>query len=191
MYTKYQYVNLTIKIKNMKRVLLLALFLLWINGLQAQRLSRAYIGAVLHDNEIGLSLTNSFGINQYLGLGAGVDVTSYKSQLLVPFYADVRIKYPVNSLAPFIFGQGGKQLYNKDISYQDITGAAGKTKIIGKYFFGAGIGISYMPSKVGFFASYTQRWYKFKYKDEPMINGHPILEDPNKSLGAITAGLIF
>lgn len=158
--------------------------------LNAQRLSRAYVGLMLHDNEIGGSITNSFGINQYLGIGAGVDITSYNSELMVPFYLDVRVKYPVNNIAPFMFGQFGKQLYTKDIKYIDVA-ESGKTKVTGKLFYGTGVGVSYKPGKVGFFASYTQRWYQFSYKDNPTINGRPLLEDPDKSLSVISAGLVF
>lgn len=159
--------------------------------LSAQRLSRAYVGLMLHDNEIGGSITNSFGVNQYLGIGAGVDITSYNSELMVPFYLDARVKYSINNLAPFAFGQFGKQLFTKDMRYVDETGSAGKTKVTGKLFYGAGAGVSYKPGKVGFFVSYTQRWYQFSYKDNPTINGRPLLEDPDKSLSVISAGLVF
>lgn len=178
------------KFPTMKKLILLVVICLP-SILNAQRLSRAYVGLMLHDNEIGGSLMNSFGINQYLGIGAGVDITSYESELMVPFYLDVRVKYPINNLAPFAFGQFGKQLFTKDLKYVDETGSAKDTKINGKLFYGAGAGISFKPGNIGFFVSYTQRWYQFNYKDSPTINGRPLLADPDKSLSIITAGLVF
>lgn len=174
----------------MRKLAILLIMLLPTISHGQQRLSRAYVGLMMHDNEIGGSITNSFGINQYFGVGAGVDISSYESELMVPFYLDLRIKYPINNIAPFAFGQFGKQLYTKDIKYIDVA-ESGKTKVTGKLFYGTGVGISYKPGKVGFFASYTQRWYQFSYKDNPTINGRPLLEDPDKSLSVISAGLVF
>ena len=177
----------------MKKLLLLSILCLPLFVNAQERLSRAYVGLQLHDSEIGGSLMNSFGINQYLGVGAGVDVTSYNSSLLVPVYADVRIKYPINNIAPFIFGQGGKPLYKKDdaVTFTDMTGGAIKAKETGSYFFGGGAGISFKPSKVGFFASYTYRSYKFKYDISGGSLPMGVEDNYTKGISVITAGLVF
>src|SRR5687767_12193875 len=153
----------------MKKLLTIIFLLspLLVPAQEKERHSRAYFGVMLHDMEqhqLGLSLVNSFGINQYLGVGAGVDITSYKDGLMVPVYADVRVKYPVNDFAPYALGQFGFQLYNQDIPLgTSVTGTPAKTKAKGKYFYGAGLGASYKRGKVGFFIQYIQRGYHFKY----------------------------
>jgi len=174
----------------MKRLLLFTLLCLPA-VVNAQRLSRAYVGAILHDSELGASLTNSFGINKYLGIGAGVDVTSFDSKLIVPVYLDVRGRYMINNIEPMIFGQFGFPLYNKDFGYVDETGGSRKTEIRGKMFYGGGAGVAYKPGKIGVFASYTYRQYKFKYADQPTINGRDLFESPEKGVSAITVGLVF
>lgn len=158
-----------------------------------ERLSRAYIGAMVHDGELGGSLTNSFGINEFFGIGAGVDVTSYNSDLLVPVYLDVRLKYPVNNFAPFFFGQGGKPLYKKEdaISFTDMTGAAVKAKETGNIFFGGGAGVSYKLAKVGIFLSYTYRSYKFNYTISRGEWPSGMEDSYTKGVSIINAGLVF
>lgn len=157
----------------------------------AQRLSKAYIGPMLHDSEIGFSLINSFGISQYFGVGAGVEITKLEGKVLGPVFMDVRGKYPIKDISPMVFGQFGFPLYSNDFNYVDETGAAKNTSINGKYFYGGGVGVSYQPGKFGFFVSYTYRDYKLKYKDEPTINGRAFLDDPSNSASIITAGLVF
>lgn len=175
----------------MKRIIFL-LLLAPLPLLAQEKLSNAYLGAILHDfDQPGLSLINSFGISPYLGLGAGVDVTSYKSGLMVPIYFDARGKIPVNTWTTFINGQFGKPLYNHEMGLGSFTPTGEiKVKAKGQYFYGAGIGVSYKRSKVGVFISYTQRFYQFKY-DDLNVNGRDIAPDKSKSIGMLTAGLVF
>lgn len=159
---------------------------------EKERYSRAYIGLMLHNSDQpGISLVNSFGINQHIGIGAGIDLTSYKSGLMVPVYLDVRGKFPVNDWAPFINGQFGKQLYNNNVQLEANSPTGDfKVKTKGQYFYGAGIGVSYKRNKVGVFISYTQRFYQFQY-DDINVNGEQLDPDKNKSIGMITAGLVI
>lgn len=176
----------------MKKLLFLLLIIPATLKAQNERLSRAYIAAIFHDfDNPGISLINSFGINQYLGIGAGADLTKYKGEVLVPIYADVRLKYPINSFAPFVFGQAGYPLFNGTTNLAEGTpGIDLKSKMKGRYFFGSGVGLSYKTEKVGIFLSYTQRAYSFDY-DEVDINGRTIKPDDPKSVGILTLGLIF
>lgn len=178
----------------MKKLLLLIVLLPVLAIAQTkERHSRAYIGLMLHDfSEPGISLVNSFGINQYLGIGAGVDVTRVDGEMLVPVYGDVRVKYPVNNLAPFVVLQGGYPLYNKsdDAGFTDVTGRPIKTKTKGQYFVGGGIGLSYKKGKVGFYFSYIQRAYYYNYTKMD-INGRDITPDNPTNAGVVTLGLIF
>lgn len=177
--------------QHMKKLIII-LFLGTPFSICAQKLSNAYIGAMLHDlDQPGLSLVNSFGVSPYLGLGAGVDITSYKSGLMVPIYFDMRGKIPVNNWTPFINGQFGKPLYNHEMGLGSFTPTGElKIKTKGQYFYGAGIGVFYKRSKVGVFISYTQRFYQFKY-DDLNVNGRDIEPDKSKSIGMLTAGLVF
>jgi len=177
--------------QHMKKLIII-LFLAIPFSICAQKLSNAYIGAMLHDlDQPGISLVNSFGVSPYLGLGAGVDITSYKSGLMVPIYFDVRGKIPVNNWTPFINGQFGKPLYNHEVDLEANSPTGDfKAKAKGQYFYGAGGGVSYKHNKVGVFLSYTQRFYQFKY-DDINVNGQQMNPDKNKSMGIITAGLVF
>lgn len=190
----------------MKKVLLFTLLLLWINGLQAQRLkhSRAYLGAILQDSRPGASIILSYGINQYIGIGAGIDLTSYvnkgyssankEAKFFAPFYADLRFKYPLPFLEPFVFGQFGKPAYTEQIAdFTDVTGASTyKLQQSGKLFYGAGLGLSTTGMKVGLFASVTYRLYKFKYSpDDIDINGRAMPGPKDKEMLLISAGLVF
>src|SRR3954465_6382475 len=121
----------------MKRIILLPFVLipLLIIAQEKERYSRAYIGLMLHDNDQPcITLVNSFGINQYIGLGAGVDITSYKKGLMVPAYADLRIKFPVKDFAPYLIGQFGKPLYNRTegtgVYFTDVNGGNRKEIMI-------------------------------------------------------------
>lgn len=171
---------------------------------QPLRHSRAYIGAILHDSKVGGSLILSYGINQYIGVGAGVDITTYvnkgysssntKSKLFAPFYADLRFKYPLPFIEPFVFGQFGKPGYNEHVAtFTDITGRPTyELYQNGKYFYGIGLGASSNKGKVGVFASATYRMYNFKYSPDNIdINGRPIPDPDSKEMVVITAGLVF
>jgi len=142
----------------------------------------------------------SYGLNKYLGIGAGVELTSYRpsntddAKFFAPFYADVRFKYPVKYIEPFVFGQFGKHSYESNLgTYTDQTGAPTlKLREQGKYFYGAGLGISSKHSKkVGAFASATYRLYKFQYDPNKVDFNGRILVDREQSMLIISAGLVF
>lgn len=177
------------------------IFLLFFNSLNSycqekQRLSRAYIGGQLHQDQPGFSLTNSFGINRYIGVGAGIDITSYSKKLLVPVYLDFRGRYNIERWEPFILTQFGKQLYNdagRDVR-PDLTGAAVITDFNkrGNYFYGIGAGAGYILSRTSFFLSYTFRSYSYKYHTSRR-QGDMVVKFPNETTNAniLTAGLVF
>ncbi len=183
----------------MKKIILLTciLFPLFISAQEKEKHSRAYVGLMLHDtDQPGISLVNSFGINQYIGLGAGVDITSYKKGLMVPAYADLRIKCPIKAFAPYLIGQFGKPLYSRTegtgVFTTDINGGNRKeimVKRTGNILYGGGIGISYKPGKIGCYLSYIQRAYKIN--GSSVVNGTEIKSSDNKSIGILAAGLVF
>lgn len=189
----------------MKKIILILIILqpLFVRS-QSLKNSRAYLGAILHDGRPGASLILSYGVNKYLGVGAGVDITTYlnkgyssnnkESKLFGPFYADVRAKYPLSFVEPFLFGQFGKPAYNEHVAtFTDINGSPSyQLYQNGAYFYGFGLGASVKSGKGGVFASATYRSYKFKYSPDNMdINGRPIPDPDNKQVLVISAGLVF
>lgn len=167
-------------------------------GQDKVRYSRAYLGGMLHNmDHPGVSLVNSFGFNQYVGLGAGVDLTSYNQTILVPVYADLRFKYPIKNFSPFIFGQFGKPLYNRTngtgLYMTDITGGNRREVMLkrsGNIFAGGGLGVSYKTNGVGCFITWTIRNYKFSNQTHN-IDGKEVSFMDNKTIGILTAGLVF
>lgn len=107
--------------------------------------SRVYLGGILQEGRLGGSLLLSYGINPYLGIGAGIDLTTYrrsnneKEKFFSSSYADTRIKYPMKFVEPFLYGQFGKQAYKTNLfNFTDITGAlAIQMRERGQYFYGA------------------------------------------------------
>jgi len=162
--------------------------------------SRAYLGGILQEGRFGGSLLLSYGVNPYFGIGAGVDITTYrrsnneKAKFFAPFYADIRIRYPIKFAEPFLYGQFGKQAYESSlVNYTDITGVPTfQMRERGQYFYGAGLGVSSKPGgHLGVFVSCTYRLYKFRFDPhKPDINGR-IIEDRIQSMLVISAGLMF
>lgn len=189
-------------VNSMKKLLITILLYapLLVNA-QALKSSRAYLGGVLQEGRFGGSLILSYGINSYLGIGAGVDLISYRrrsgeeASFFAPFYADLRLKYPVKGIEPFVYGQFGKQAYESKIgAFSDITGApTNELREQGKYFYGVGIGIGSKPNrpKLGVFASATYRFYQFQFSPSKLnINGR-MIEDRSQEMLVISAGLVF
>lgn len=168
---------------------------------QPLRHSRAYVGAALQDGRPGGSLVLSYGVSQYLGVGAGIDLLSYKldgqsgSKFFAPFYVDLRIKYPVNKIEPFIMGQFGKPAYENEIKgYRDEVFEPIDVKLTGKYFVGCGGGIAIKQSRrLGVFVSVAYRKYYFNHDPDHFdINGRVYTFDAfNKGTAIVTAGLVF
>lgn len=190
----------------MKKVIpLFALILpLFVKAQSTLSNSRAYIGALLQDGRFGGTAVLSYGISQYLGIGAGVDITSFEKQpyglsmdngtgLLVPLYADLRIKIPTKVIEPFAFGQFGKPLFSQSLGkYTDIVGQPTvELKQNGKYFYGIGAGVSSVKNPIGFFASVAYRMYAFEYSPDIDINGRQVPKPDDVGVVMISAGIVF
>lgn len=186
----------------MKKLLLLLILSPFLANGQGLKNSRAYLGAVLQDGKPGGSLILSYGINNYLGIGAGVDLLSYKPEgqkegkFFAPFYVDLRIKYPVNNIEPFVLGQFGKPAYENELKggYWDMTLGARDLKLTGKHFFGVGGGIMVrQPQHLGVFVSAVYRKYYFNYDPNHfVINGTTYNFDAlDKGMVIFSIGLVF
>lgn len=182
----------------MKKLLLLSiLFAPFLVNAQSLKYSRAYIGAAMQEGRFGGSLLLSYGINQFLGVGAGVDVLSYRrrsgeqSKFFAPFYADLRLKYPAKGIEPFVCGQFGKHAYeNKKVYY---PGIATTVQENGKYFYGVGGGLGFKRiGKLGAFVSVVYRNYHFNSSpDFITVNGSKVEFDRNQGAVMFTAGIVL
>lgn len=164
---------------------------------QGIRHSRAYLGGVLQEGRFGGSLLLSYGINPYIGIGAGVDLLSYRrssgedAKFFAPFYADLRVKYPAKGVEPFVCGQFGKPAYdNKKVFY---SGYGGTIQENGKYFYGIGGGLALKRGgSPGAFVSVVYRNYNFNATpDDIMVNGAKISADRTEGVVVFTAGIVF
>ncbi|RFS20691.1 hypothetical protein DVR12_19220 [Chitinophaga silvatica] len=150
----------------MKKMLLLLLFLPLFGWAQDSKLINGYGYLMLHDSKFGGGVVGNVNLlNQYLGAGPGVEITSYNGRTLVPVFADVKLKHRWGMVEPFLTGQFGYNAYNA--TRTDLVAATdGTSKPItfnqsGKFFYGAGGGVSFHLKSVGIFASYIYRGYKY------------------------------
>jgi hypothetical protein len=164
---------------------------------QGLKYSRAYLGAILHDGRFGGSMILSYGLGKYLGIGAGVDLTSYKAsssqdaKFFAPFYGDLRFKYPTKGIEPFIYGQFGKPSFSQTIIKPTPTNPR-SLGVTGDYFFGAGLGISsHREKKPNVFMACTLRNYYFSYDPQNYVRNGVTLTNYNVNMLIISAGLVF
>lgn len=177
-----------------KLLLLIVLCTPVITNAQKMKYSRAYLGALLHDGKIGGSLILSYGIGKYIGIGAGVDLTSYKasdkldSKFFAPFYGDLRVKYPARGIEPFVIGQFGKPSFTQTIVKSSPTSPR-QLDVTGDYFYGVGFGVSSLrKAKPNVFMSATYRKYYFSYSPS---NYSANYVDYSKEMLVLSAGLVF
>lgn len=180
-----------------KLLLIVAICLPSLLNAQTLKNSRAYLGAILHDGRFGGSMILSYGLGKYLGIGAGVDLTSYRAassedaKFFAPFYADLRFKYPRKGIEPFIYGQFGKPSFTQTIIKSTPTNPR-SLSVTGDYFFGAGIGISsHREKKPNVFMTCTLRNYFFSYDPQNYIRNGVALENYDVNMLIISAGLVF
>lgn len=157
-----------------------------------ENFSNAYLGAMLHNSQAGISLVNSFGITRYTGLGAGVDLTSFCNSVMVPVYFDARLKYPIGRFIPYALGQFGKPLYEKNdaLSFRNENGSLNPVKINGRHFFGTGAGFQYRARKVWLFASYIRRQYQLQYEGKNSLP-HSFDTEFNSGTNIFMVGFTF
>ncbi len=182
----------------MKRFLLFALLCLPLaTSAQGLKYSHAYLGALLQNSRPGGSLVLSYGFNKYLGVGAGIDVLSYRrngysdATSFIPYYLDVRVRYPFKWIAPYIVGQFGKQAYNYKLA--DLTDVSTTIRERGKLFYGLGLGISSIAPKgrIAVFLSLIYRHYKFKYDPKNFNYNGLQFEDRTHGPVILTGGIVF
>lgn len=177
-----------------KLILLIAICLPGILNAQKLKYSRAYVGALLHDGKLGGSLILSYGLGKYIGIGAGVDLTSYRAsnkldtKFFAPFYGDLRLKYPAKGIEPFVMSQFGKPSFTQTIIRSTSTSPR-QLDVTGDYFYGIGFGVSSLrKAKPNVFMSATYRKYYFSYSPS---NYNANYVDYSKEMLVLSAGLVF
>lgn len=157
-----------------------------------------YISAILHDfKQPGASFITSFNVHPNIGLGAGVDFSSYNKSIIAPVYLDLRIRQNIGSITPYIIGQFGYPIYNRTegtgIYTTDVNGGNRRElmgKVSGEMTYSGGIGASYSFGKVGVFISGLLRSYRFKNEiDMPTVGTKT--SNTSKYLGVINIGIVF
>lgn len=176
------------------------LFLLLIPVICSGQLKKGntYISGILHDlKQPGASFVTSFNLHPNIGLGAGVDISSYNKSIIAPAYLDCRVKQSIGALTPFLVGQFGYPIYNRTegtgVYVTDVNGGNKRElmdKVSGLMTYSGGIGLSYELGKVGIFISGMFRAYRFKNKID-MPGGSTTSSNTSKSVGVINLGIVF
>lgn len=178
-------------------MLLLLLFLPLFGWAQDSKLVNGYGYLMLHDSKFGGGIIGNVNLlNQYLGVGPGVEITSYNGNLMVPVFADVKVKHRWGMVEPFLTGQFGRNCYSSQRT-DLVIGTDGAQHPItfnqsGKFFYGAGGGVSFHMKKVGIFASYIYRGYKYSRPDIVDVDNQAV-RFGNKSVSAnlFIIGIVF
>ncbi|MFY0254178.1 hypothetical protein ACDQ55_09515 [Chitinophaga sp. 30R24] len=147
---------------------------------------------MLHDGHFGGGVTGNYFLFKYLGLGPGVEITSFNHRTLVPAFLDLKLRYPLPRITPYIEGQFGYNAY----SSHKILNAGGQQieyNEKGKQFYGVGGGITYQINKyIGVFAAYTYRGYTYKNPKDIVVNEELIpIPDEHVSTNVFTLGVVF
>lgn len=159
----------------MKTILWILLFLPLLSWGQESKLVNGFAYLMLHDSKFGGGVIGNVNLlNDHIGLGPGVELTSYDGHLMVPVFADLKIKNRFGITEPYLAGQFGRNSYN--VAGKDMIAATDGTQheieynLTGKFFYGAGAGIMFHLKNVGLFASYIYRGYKYSRPDAININ---------------------
>jgi len=180
----------------MKRLIILVYMLLPLMAVsQWKTNSRGYAYLMRHGHNFGGGILYDYGFNPYLAAGLGVELTGYNGNLMIPTFADLRVKYPVNKVEPFINGQFGYNNYRVTYQYHYTDGnnnaQVTNYQKTGKYFWGAGAGVSFLIGKVGVFASYTYRGYVYKFPKFMANDTEVSFPDDKPNVSVISGGIVF
>ena len=181
----------------MKKILLVLLFLPLFGWAQESKLVNGYGYLMLHDSKFGGGVVGNVDLlNHYLAIGPGVEITSYDGHLMIPVFADVKVKHRWDRIEPYLTGQFGRNCYS--VQRNDLVTASDGTQqqitynLSGKFFYGAGAGIMFHMQQVGIFASYIYRGYKYNRPDEVNVNDQ-VVKFGNQSVSAnvFIIGIVF
>jgi hypothetical protein len=180
----------------MKNILLFLLFLPFFSFAQSNKILYGYAYGMMHDGTVGGGVIGNVELLNFIGVGPGVELTSFDDHLMVPVFVDLKIKHRFENIDPYITGQFGRNSYNVSRT-QEVTAAGGVSQpvtvnLTGRYFYGVGAGVAWHFNKVGVFASYIYRGYRYRYPDDIKINNeHVRLADRSVSANVFIIGIVF
>lgn len=180
----------------MRKLCFLLLLLPLFSAAQSNKLLNGYLYGMVHDGTGGGGIIGNVSLlHNTLAVGPGVEMTSYNDHLLVPVFADAKLKHRFLHIEPYITGQFGRNVY--DVSRTaTINAAAGGQQTItfnesGKYFYGVGAGVAWHFPKIGIFASYIFRGYKYRYPTQVTGDNQVDFGDKSVNVSVIAAGIVF
>lgn len=180
----------------MKKILFFLLLLPLFSAAQSDKLLYGYAYGMVHDGKGGGgAIANVSLLNNIIGVGPGVEITSYSDHVLIPVFADLKIKHRFTNIDPYITGQFGRNGYNVSRT-TDIPAAGGGQQRItfnesGKYFYGIGAGAAWHFPKIGVFVSYIYRGYTYRYPGQVETDGQVTFRDKSVNANVFIAGIVF
>lgn len=94
----------------------------------------------------GFTTIHGYQINESFVVGGGTGVSFYNGGTFIPVFADVRYRFLINTLTPYLFGDGGFLINTAGSSKMFLNGGAGVRYTINSHIginFGTGIWIQY------------------------------------------------
>jgi hypothetical protein len=180
----------------MKKILFFLLFLPAFSAAQSEKLLNGYVYGMVHDGSGGGGVIGNVSLlHNTIAVGPGVELTSYSDHVMIPVFADLKIKHRFGNLDPYITGQFGRNGYNVSRTEAIKNAAGGQQSITfnesGKFFYGAGAGIAWHFAKVGVFVSYIYRGYKYRYPNQVAVDGQVDFGDKSVNANIFVAGIVF
>lgn len=94
----------------------------------------------------GFTTIHGYQINESFVIGGGTGVSFYNGGTFIPVFADVRYRFLINTLTPYLFGDGGFLINTAGSSKMFLNGGAGVRYTINSHIginFGTGIWVQY------------------------------------------------
>lgn len=182
----------------MKQILWILLLLPLASWGQESKLLNGYAYLMLNDGSFGGGVVGNVNLlENTIAVGPGVELTSYDGHLMIPVFADLKIKHRFGLAEPYLTGQFGRNGYN--VAHNDMVTATDGTQhqiqynLTGKYFYGAGAGVMFHLNKViGVYASYIFRGYQYSRPDEININEQQVkFGSLSVNSNVFTVGVLF
>jgi len=101
----------------------------------------------------GFTTIHGYQINESFVVGGGTGVSFYNGGTFIPVFADVRYRFLINTITPYLFGDGGFLINTKGGMKMFINGGAGVRYTIDSRFalnFGTGLFIQTEHAKDSF-----------------------------------------
>ncbi|TWF41710.1 hypothetical protein FHW36_103514 [Chitinophaga polysaccharea] len=181
----------------MKKLLCCLLLLPALGFAQINKLLSGYVYVMAHDGSIGGGLTGNVELFNAIGIGPGVEVTSFEGRTLMPVFADLKVKHRFKYIEPYINGQFGYNVYSVDRTENVPLSTGGGQQSItynqsGKFFYGAGAGVAWHFNTMGVFISYVYRGYKYRSPKSIAEDGQSVnFGTRSVNANVFTLGVVF